>query len=243
LNSQSKLIRKTLLAPTYGGVLQKLIVIPGVVSNLPQLIAYSTPQKVIGLVVLPLDGNPKKSMGLIAHPDQVTNMACSYDGMYLFTAGGSDLTVNMWSIDANMHSKPHFGSPSSHENNDIEEFVQLVDGGRDGIFWQEMKDYFDYAQILSEGEESPEAHFIGTQVALEQVPNILRALGMYPSEQQIDDIINEIKFRDYFATGKHTTHITFDDLIRGLHTLYSLLLSLSQISCSVREPSSCFWAQ
>jgi hypothetical protein len=29
---------------------------------------YSTPEKVIGLIKMPLDGNPNKTMGLIAHP-------------------------------------------------------------------------------------------------------------------------------------------------------------------------------
>lgn len=30
---------------------------------------YSTATKVIGLIKMPLDGNPNKTMGLIAHPN------------------------------------------------------------------------------------------------------------------------------------------------------------------------------
>jgi WD40 repeat protein len=38
-------------------------------------------------------------MGLIAHPGAVTDITSSFDGKYVFTSGGSDLTVNMWTVD------------------------------------------------------------------------------------------------------------------------------------------------
>ena len=60
---------------------------------------YSTEKKVIGLIKLPLDGNPNKTMGLIAHPEEVTDIACSANGQFVFTCGGSDLSVNMWQVD------------------------------------------------------------------------------------------------------------------------------------------------
>ena len=60
-------------------------------------LAYVTTDKV-GLSMLPLDGNPHNAMALITHPGGVENMVCSYDGKYLFTAGGADATVHMWEI-------------------------------------------------------------------------------------------------------------------------------------------------
>ena len=68
-------------------------------NNPDKFLVYSTEEKVIGIIKLPLDGNPNKTMGLIAHPKEVVDICVSRDGRYLFTCGGDDLSVNVWSID------------------------------------------------------------------------------------------------------------------------------------------------
>lgn len=37
-------------------------------------------------------------MALAAHPAGIANLVCSYNGKYVFTAGGADATVHMWEI-------------------------------------------------------------------------------------------------------------------------------------------------
>jgi WD40 repeat protein len=88
---------------------------------------YSTKEKVIGLIKMPLDGNPNKTMGLIAHPKHVVDVCVSKDGKYLFTCGGDDLAVNMWSVDINP-----IDQAIAMGGEGIEPFINLIEGGREG---------------------------------------------------------------------------------------------------------------
>ena len=60
--------RKTALAPTYGGPITRMTPVYAEADGEEQFMLYATHEKVLGLVQLPLDGNPNKCMGLIAHP-------------------------------------------------------------------------------------------------------------------------------------------------------------------------------
>jgi hypothetical protein len=92
--------RKTCLGPTYGGEIIKMreLTVP---SQEEKYLIYQTERKVIGLIKMPLDGNPNKTMGLIAHPNKIADVCATHCGRYLFTCGGEDLSVKMWSIDVN----------------------------------------------------------------------------------------------------------------------------------------------
>lgn len=92
--------RRTCLGPTYGGEIVKLKKLD-IDNNPDKYLIYSTKKKVIGLIKMPLDGNPNKTMGLIAHPSEVQDICATKDGRYIFTCGGEDLAVNMWSVDIN----------------------------------------------------------------------------------------------------------------------------------------------
>jgi len=97
-NPSSKSSRKTCLGPTYGGEIVKMKELE-VAGSEEKYLIYQTSEKVIGLIKMPLDGNPNKTMGLIAHPGAIADYCASSDGRYLFTCGGPDLSVKMWAID------------------------------------------------------------------------------------------------------------------------------------------------
>ena len=84
----------------------------------------------------------------------------------------------------------------------IEPFVALIEDGREGAFWAEMLEYFYYAQIKHQGEDTMKPRRIGARVSLSEVPHILRGLGYYPTEREIEDLINEVKFENFVNTGK-----------------------------------------
>jgi Ca2+-binding EF-hand superfamily protein len=56
---------------------------------------------------------------------------------------------------------------------------------------------------------------VGDSVSLKEIPPIMQAMGFYPSKQEIDDMVNEVKY-EKFADGETipVTDIKMDDLIK-----------------------------
>ena len=89
LPSQDSHCVQTVLGPTYGlSAINSLTMLPSTETD-KQYCVYTTPEKVVGMVRLPLDGNPNSCMGLIAHAGPVAAAVISYDGSMVLTTGGS----------------------------------------------------------------------------------------------------------------------------------------------------------
>lgn len=219
------------LGPTYGGPINRLVRLPrpptrtdvaGQVSGdgLGECIVYSTAEKVVGLIMLPLDGNPDASMGLIAHPRevrsdlrgrrgaiarartslwptrllvvhdrlQVSALAPSHDGRYLLTAGGSDGVINMWTVDTRGLQRM---AMEGRGGDGMTPFLGLLDGGRGGAFYEEIADYIYYAQLRSQGEDTTSPRRTSGRVPLAELPNLMRALGYYPTELEVRPVLGQ----------------------------------------------------
>ncbi|XP_040981991.1 cilia- and flagella-associated protein 251 [Aquila chrysaetos chrysaetos] len=209
-NTTTKMCRKTLLGPTYGSPLEKIQILPPTNSTDPQkrYLAYITKDKV-GLQILPVDGNPHKSSAFICHPDGVSDLANSYDGCYVFTVGGNDCTLMKWEVNLNA-----LDAAASLGGEDLIPFYNLLDGGREGEFFRELEDYFYYAQLRSHGIDTLETRQVSTHIPLEEIPSVMRAMGFYPSEEKIEEMINEVKFSKYVDTGEQVTKINLGDFIK-----------------------------
>ncbi|NWU75357.1 CF251 protein, partial [Onychorhynchus coronatus] len=210
LNTTTKMCRKTLLGPTYGSPLEKIQILPTTSAADPKqhYLVYITKDKV-GLQILPVDGNPHKSSAFICHPDGASDLASSYDGRYIFTAGGSDCTVMKWKANLSALDAAAFLG-----GEDMIPFYSLLDGGREGEFFRELEDYFYYAQICSQGTNTLENRQVSTHIPLEEIPSVMRAIGFYPSEEEIEEMINEVKFSKYVDAGEQVTEINLEDFIK-----------------------------
>ena len=207
-NVTSSQCRKTCLGPTYGGEIKKLKKLE-IEGNPDKFLAYSTFEKVIGLIKLPLDGNPTKTMGLIAHPNEVSDMCVTSDGKYLFTCGGSDLCVNKWSIDVTPIDNAIIMGGEG-----IEPFINLIEGGRDGQTFQDMKDFFYYAMIKSKTEDTTKTRKLDGRVPITQLGNLMRAMGHYPTNKEIENMKNEVEFGNYTENCEKVDRFDLNTFVR-----------------------------
>jgi hypothetical protein len=146
-------------------------------------------------------------MGVIAHPGEVSNIACTLSGDYLLTAGGPDGAVNQWAITpAAIDVQMKLGGAG------LDPFLNLTNDNPD--FYRELEDYFYYAQLKSQGENSTIARQISDRVSLDQVPFIMQAVGFYPSLSEIEDMVNEVRFSGIERNEGLVDSITFEELIK-----------------------------
>jgi WD40 repeat protein len=170
-NRGAKVCRRTCLAPTFASPVNSIKLVPNSApgeneedalaahaddgekepvngSSATRYLAYSTAEKVVGLIQVPFDGNPHKSIGLVAHPGHVTGIDVSFDGKHMVTAGGQDLALNLWRIDTS-----YLARAVDRAGQGVEPFFDLIEGGADGEFVQQISDFFYYAQLRSQGED------------------------------------------------------------------------------------------
>ena len=215
-NANNKDCRLTCLGPTSGGPIVKLRLIAKykeartAIDAPDYYIVYATEEKVIGLIKLPVDGNPNKHVGLIGHPEHITDIAVSGDHKFLFTSGGDDLCVNMWFIDQQaIERQISLGGQGE------EPFQNMIEGGKHGKPYKDMKDFFYYSQIRSKEENTTRARKLEGSVPLGEIGYLMRAMGYYPSQQEIDNMINEVKYSKFTDTGKVVNYLDIDTLLRA----------------------------
>jgi hypothetical protein len=138
-------------------------------------------------MLLPFDGNPHRATSVVGHATGVTALVASNDGRYIFTAGGH--SVHMWSV------HEHVLTASAQLGGEgVEPFVNLLEGGREGEQFKDIEDFFYYVQLEAQGLNTMGRREVSDQLPLDQVPRVLRALGFYPSEAEVANMVNEVKF-------------------------------------------------
>jgi hypothetical protein len=239
--------RKVTLAPTYGGPVTRLIPLPrrlppsaatgagaGVLGvsagaaggrrfGLSDYVLYACDEKIIGLMRLPLTGDPERSMALIAHPGSITALAPTCDGRSVLTAGGRDRTVLLWGVntaalDAAMALSAAAAAgarPQDSVTGDptTDTFLQLVtEGAAEGLgaplrpggaetpeaVYEELVDAFYHSQLRAEGLHKSGRRAVTGRIPVSEAVVMMRALGFFPSEDQVQQIHCEVAW-DHFG--------------------------------------------
>lgn len=183
------IVKQTSLGPTYGKPVTKIRVVPGSDKD-KRLLAFATEVKIIGLIYLPFDGNPFRMMGVIGHPRGIKEIRTSSNLDYIFTTGGNDYVINVWKH--NIHPLIDAVQTSYEKGNDPH--LQLLEGGKDGLMYQEMVNFFYYTQIKSKEENTTRSRTLGEYVDKTFIHGLMASMGYYPSHMDIGYMYNEIKY-------------------------------------------------
>jgi len=162
-------------------------------------------------VKLPLDGNPAKAMGLIAHPTAISSVAISGDGRFVITAGGADKCVNIWQVSTKaLEMKIEEAEVKADGQGSASMYAELIDPDTKN----DLIDYFYYAQLRTQGEDSTEEREVTGTIPLTEIPNLVRALGYYPTEAECANMIAEVYYANFTETGETNDDIDLDTFIK-----------------------------
>ena len=240
-------------APPYGADPVAFLV-PFGENRTDELFAYACARDVAGLGRLPIDGDPNKSMGVVAHPGPVLALAVSEvvdldtddddadDASRpvttrVFTLGGGGVgdgdgddrgsVVSVWRVDATAARKlgdeDVFLSATATKRTDAMTKAQskisarrvagLLEGGAFGALAEEAKDAFAFAQLRAQGEDATRDRLVDVRrgtVPLADVADVMRFLGFYLTEREVNDLAVELTYEAELAGNPKPQSVDFD---------------------------------
>lgn len=213
VKGNKKICLATYLGPTYGRPINKMIHLKRQDDDTSRYVAYSTSEKIAGVIKLPLDGNPNKTMGMIVHPGRISSMTATSDGRFLFTCGYDEIgVINMWYV--NYAAIDEQEKMVEAGQNPLDIYPNLLEGGKDGLIYRDLKDFFYYAQINSNTDKPTKAKKLDGKIPYTEVPQMMRALGYYPTKLESQNMMNEVLYSKRHLSDKLEESLELDTFVK-----------------------------
>ncbi|KAH9286559.1 Echinoderm microtubule-associated protein-like 5 [Echinococcus granulosus] len=217
-------IRKTVMAPVKGAPFVRLATLPEkddfpsppctptVVekpSNKSCLVFLTNEQ--LGLVLVPLDGDPYKAANIVAHPCKehgtgyTSDLAVSRDFRFIFTAGGPANAMHMWRADPGV-----LVSQTYLYCNPMQPFYDMLTAEE----LNDMKDYFYLSLLRVQGISCTHTRLTSYTIPITEIPYLTRAMGLFVADADIENMMNEIKYSRFGSTGRYVTEFDFDTFVK-----------------------------
>jgi WD40 repeat protein len=87
---------------------------------------FSTTNSILGMIKKPIDGNPHKNIGIVAHPTQLRNFCVKSSEGLIFTSGGEDYSIKVWSINKDAIERQLKMAEGLLELSEEEKLIQMV---------------------------------------------------------------------------------------------------------------------
>ncbi|KAG8231266.1 hypothetical protein J437_LFUL011120 [Ladona fulva] len=115
----------------------------------------------------------------------------------------------------------------------LEPYYNLIEGGAEGSFLQQAKEYFCLGKIFHQGFHCQ--HQMDSLIKFCDIANVMRSLGYYPTEKEIKDMTKEILLNLNDSEIKEFGKTSFEDLIRlYINHRPAKGISLQQITSSFK---------
>jgi len=210
-NADDKCFRKLTRGPTKSRM--------PIISFLPlassHYAAFSTAGTTIGLVKMPFDGNPKREIEAFAHPLKVQsidvhNIGCSF----LASTGGLDRSIKVWKMNTQQIDDQEEVAVKQVES---KECCTMYSDLLSETLLKKITEIFIFVLAQDEKECCKEDEKLdtglSTKVHVKEIPNIFRALGFFPSEKEVKDIMSQVSMQDFTTTGEIKVELTLDEFI------------------------------
>eukprot|EP00201_Polytomella_parva_P001508 CAMPEP_0175075524 /NCGR_PEP_ID=MMETSP0052_2-20121109/22066_1 /TAXON_ID=51329 ORGANISM="Polytomella parva, Strain SAG 63-3" /NCGR_SAMPLE_ID=MMETSP0052_2 /ASSEMBLY_ACC=CAM_ASM_000194 /LENGTH=810 /DNA_ID=CAMNT_0016344255 /DNA_START=338 /DNA_END=2773 /DNA_ORIENTATION=+ len=206
----------TFLGPTFGQPIRQMILFKAFASD-GNFIAFHTGHRVLGLISWPLQGDPSQTVGLIAHPGRIVSVAVSFDGRKLLSAG-DDGIVAMWDV-----TTRGLEAAAARRAKEMATVTPAAGCAAAAKLWEaavgdpevlkDLQDYFYYSELKAQGEDTLEPRKITGMVPLVMVPDLMRAAGFYPSEADIQNLLNHVTYMAQQRDVDKPEEVSFNDLL------------------------------
>ncbi|CAI6356935.1 unnamed protein product [Macrosiphum euphorbiae] len=155
----------------------------------------------IGIIRQPIDGNPYKNAAVLGSGTKIIDIGVSMDSLYIFSISENSPSMIIWSVNTNYLDKlEKYGGVG------LKAYSYLLEGGRNGPEISELKEYFSCVQLAN--SQNPETTVIRDYVDVYNVSFLVRAMGYFPSETELSNMLYEM-----FSRAGHPTTMTFEEFV------------------------------
>lgn len=122
----------------------------------------------------------------------------------------------------------------------------LAPGGLRGLICfysphtQELVDYFFYALLRTQGEDTTDERSTAGVVPVAEVPNIMRALGFYPTEQ-VNSLGSAYGTRPYIGKRAKQRHLLWNSSMPRVYA--ACMFTCGQCWCHCTHPSKTYYSR
>ena len=204
LNITTKMCRKVVSCPRELGHVSAMHVVQGLQGLSPLkttegyfLLVCGTH---IALQKLPLTGCPHHHLATLANPRGVGQALLAPTGKQAFTMSREDDSFQQWDINP-LVLEDFVGEVGGNP------WLTLLPGGSESQVYKDLQDFFCYVQVERGVTE------LRNKVPLEDVATLCRALGFFPTEKEIEDMVNETKYSGYVTSGQLETQIALQEFL------------------------------